>query len=299
MRQCSKLDKGGADRPPLCSVAASSAKTRESMEVKLAMKWSCRPGFLSAARVLGNLSRLRALQGRETRRGRGKTCAFNRAVMTSSATQWTATFQGKRPLQKGTDVYQEQENLWSDWKLYNNIVDLLSSNKVGFGTNGSEKNADRRKRANSSFNGSPVRNRACWTTEAFGGSRNSYFRALHSSLMSSTTIRRDTTMAVSFSQVSLSPTAKLKIRSFTKGCRESGTNLIFLHRWGGKVDSRRFVTVVWNERCPFSCFRHFFGFGCHNHSNSLPMYVAPRWSTAEYCAFAAFFDAPLRNWWET
>ena len=83
-----------------------------------------------------------------------------------------------------------------------------------------------------------------------------------------------------------SPAAKLKIRSFTKGCRESGTNLIFLHRWGGKVDSRRFVMVVWNERCPFSCFRHFFGFGCHNHSNSLPMYVAParRWSTAEYCA---------------
>ena len=57
-----------------------------------------------------------------------------------------------------------------------------------------------------------------------------------------------------------SPTAKLKIRPFSKGCRESGTNLIFLHRWGGKVDSRRFVMVVWNERCPFSCFRHYFGF---------------------------------------
>ena len=79
------------------------------------------------------------------------------------------------------------------------------------------------------------------------------------------------------------PAAKLKIRPFSKGCRESGTNLIFLHRWGGKVDSRRFAMVVWNEKCPFSCFRHFFGFGCHNHSNSLPMYVAParRWSTAE------------------
>ena len=77
-----------------------------------------------------------------------------------------------------------------------------------------------------------------------------------------------------------SPTAKLRIRPFSKGCRESGTNLIFLHRWGGKVDSRRFTMVVWDERCPFSCFRHFFGFGCHNHGNSLPMYVAParRWS---------------------
>ena len=78
----------------------------------------------------------------------------------------------------------------------------------------------------------------------------------------------------------LSPTAKLRIRPFSKGCRESGTNLIFLHRWGGKVDSRRLAMVVWDERCPFSCFRHFFGFGCHNHGNSLPMYVAParRWS---------------------
>ena len=82
------------------------------------------------------------------------------------------------------------------------------------------------------------------------------------------------------SHMSFSPTAKLRIRPFSKGCRESGTNLIFLHRWGGKVDSRRFAMVVWDERCPFSCFRHFFGFGCHNHGNSLPMYVAParRWS---------------------
>ena len=88
-----------------------------------------------------------------------------------------------------------------------------------------------------------------------------------------------------------SPTAKFRIPPFSKGCCESGTNLIFLHRWGGKVDSRRFVMVVWDERCPFSCFRHFFGFGCHNHSNSLSMYVAParRWSPVQlYCAFAAF-----------
>ena len=52
--------------------AASSAKTRESMELELAMKWNCRQGFFSAARVLGKLSRLRALQRREIRRGRGK-----------------------------------------------------------------------------------------------------------------------------------------------------------------------------------------------------------------------------------
>ena len=55
------------------------------------------------------------------------------------------------------------------------------------------------------------------------------------------------------------------------------------------------------ERCPFSCFRHFFDFSCHNHSNPLTMYVAPalRWSQVElWCAFAAFFDVPLRSWSE-
>ena len=52
--------------------------------------------------------------------------------MSTSATQCAAALQGKRPLQKGTDVYQEQENFWRDWKLHNNIIDLLSSDKVGF-----------------------------------------------------------------------------------------------------------------------------------------------------------------------
>ena len=37
-----------------------------------------------------------------------KTHAFSR--MSTSATQCAATLQGKRPLQKGTDVYREQEN---------------------------------------------------------------------------------------------------------------------------------------------------------------------------------------------
>ena len=63
---------------------------------------------------------------------REKTRAFNR--MSASATQCVATLQGKRPLQKGADVYQEQENFWSDWKLHNNIIDLLSSDKFGFWT---------------------------------------------------------------------------------------------------------------------------------------------------------------------
>ena len=42
------------------------------MEVELAIKRSYQQGFFFAARVLGKLSRLKALQRRETRRGRGK-----------------------------------------------------------------------------------------------------------------------------------------------------------------------------------------------------------------------------------
>ena len=55
--------------------------------------------------------------------------------------QCVATLQGKRPLQKDTGVYQEQENFWRDWKLHN-IIDLLSSDKVGFRTDGSAMSAD-------------------------------------------------------------------------------------------------------------------------------------------------------------
>ena len=54
--------------------------------------------------------------------------------MSTSTTQCAATLQRKPPLQKGKGVYQEQENFWRDWKLHNNIIDLLSSDKVGFRT---------------------------------------------------------------------------------------------------------------------------------------------------------------------
>ena len=77
------------------------------MEVKLVIKWS-QQGFFFAARVLGKLSRLKASRG-ERERTREKT--FSRMSMHTSATQCAATLQGKRPLQKGTDVYQEQETL--------------------------------------------------------------------------------------------------------------------------------------------------------------------------------------------
>ena len=77
---------------------------------------------------------------RDSERTREKTHAFNQ--MSTSATQCAVTLQGERPLKKGTDVYQEQENFWRDWKLHNNIIDLLSSDKVGFRTDGSEMSAD-------------------------------------------------------------------------------------------------------------------------------------------------------------
>ena len=77
---------------------------------------------------------------RDSERTQEKTHAFSR--MSTSATQCAATLQGKRPLQKGTDVYQEQENFSRDWKLRNNIIKLLSSDKVGFRTDVSEMSAD-------------------------------------------------------------------------------------------------------------------------------------------------------------
>ena len=60
--------------------------------------------------------------------------------MSASAAQCAATLQGKLPPKKGTDLYQEQENFRSDWKLYNKIIDLLRADEVGF-RNGSEMSA--------------------------------------------------------------------------------------------------------------------------------------------------------------
>ena len=54
---------------------------------------------------------------RDSERTREKTHAFI-IRMGTSATQCAATLQGKRPLQKGTDVYQEQENFWRDCVVY-------------------------------------------------------------------------------------------------------------------------------------------------------------------------------------
>ena len=129
------------DHSDFAPFAASSANTRESMEVELAIKWSCQQGFFFAARVLGKVSWLKALQRRETRRGRGKRHMLS--------VEWVLLRRSVRRhckenvlSKKGTDVYQEQENFWRDWKLHNNIIDLLSSDKVGFRTDGSEMSAD-------------------------------------------------------------------------------------------------------------------------------------------------------------
>ena len=85
-------------------VAASSANTRESMEVELAIKWSCQQGFFFAARVLGNLSRLKALQRRDRdRRGRGIRHMPVQWV-SISATQCAAKLQGN-VLSKRTQTF--------------------------------------------------------------------------------------------------------------------------------------------------------------------------------------------------
>ena len=78
---------------------------------------------------------------RDLERTREKTHAFGR--MSTSATHCAATLQGKRPLQKGTDVYQEQEKTEGTGSCTTTvIIDLLSSDKVGFRTDGSEMSAD-------------------------------------------------------------------------------------------------------------------------------------------------------------
>ena len=136
-RQRSKLDKGGAGRWPLwlcairCFVSKYEGKYRHKVE--LSTRVLCCPCFWEIVTVEG------LAEERDSERTREKTHAFSR--MSTSVTQCAATLQGKRP-PKGTGIYQEQENFWRDRKLHNNIIDLLSSDKVGFRTDGSEMSAD-------------------------------------------------------------------------------------------------------------------------------------------------------------
>ena len=94
------------DHSDFAPSAALSANTRESMEVL----GGARHKVESTLPVFwGNCHGRRPCRGeRDSERTREKTHAFSR--MSTSATQCAATLQGKRPLQKGTDVYQEQEN---------------------------------------------------------------------------------------------------------------------------------------------------------------------------------------------
>ena len=144
LRHRSKLDKGRANRRPRalrlsavrCFVSKNEGKygggARHEVELSTRVLLCC-PCFGEIVTVAG------LAEERDSERTREKTRAFSR-MMSTSATQCAATLQGKRPLRKGTDVYQEQENFWSDWKLHN-IIDLLSSGKVGFRTDGSEMSA--------------------------------------------------------------------------------------------------------------------------------------------------------------
>ena len=80
-----------------------------------------------------------------------------------------------------------------------------------------------------------------------------------------------------------SPTAKLKIRPFSKGCCESGTNLIFCTG----EEERQILDDSWwlfeMRGVRSAVFDTSSASGCHDHSNSLPMYVAP----ARRCALVA------------
>ena len=133
------LDKGGADRPLCtfrCFVSKDDGRDGDGArhEVELSTRvLRCCPRF-------GEFVTFEGLpEERDTEKTRETTCAFNR-MMSASAAQCAATLQGKLPPKKGTDLYQEQEDFRSDWKLYNKIIDLLRAEEVGF-RDGSEMSA--------------------------------------------------------------------------------------------------------------------------------------------------------------
>ena len=137
-----ELHKGGADRRPLwlctvrCFVGKYEGKYGDGArhKVESTRVLLCCPCF-------GNCHGWRPCRGERLGEDAGKDTCLQSNEYFCDAVCGDA-LQGKRPLQKCTDVYQEQENFWRDWKLHNNIIDLLSSDKVGFQTDGSGMSAD-------------------------------------------------------------------------------------------------------------------------------------------------------------
>ena len=106
--------------------AASSAKYEGKYGGGARHKMELSTSVLLCFLCFGEIVTVEGLvEERDSERTREKTPSVE--CMSTSATQCAATLQGKCLLQKGTDVYQEQENFWRDWKLHNNIFDLLSS----------------------------------------------------------------------------------------------------------------------------------------------------------------------------
>ena len=132
----------GRYRPPLCTFRCFVNKDDGKQGGGARHEVQLSTGVLRCYPCFGEFDTFEGLaEERDSEKRREKTRAFNR-MTSASGTQCAATLQGKRPLQKGTDVFQERESFWSDWKLYNNIIDLMSSDKVGFRTDGSEMSAD-------------------------------------------------------------------------------------------------------------------------------------------------------------
>ena len=75
----------------------------------------------------------------ESEKVRSQTSAFD-VLLSASAAQGAASARGKLPAKKGSEAYQRQDNFRSDWRLYNNIIDLLGTENVGF-RNGCEQTA--------------------------------------------------------------------------------------------------------------------------------------------------------------
>ena len=97
------------DHSDFAPFAASSANTHEGKygggarhKVESTRVLLCCPCFGKIVTVEG------LAEERDSERTRETTHAFSR--MSNSATQCAATLQGKRPLQKGTDVYHDRKN---------------------------------------------------------------------------------------------------------------------------------------------------------------------------------------------
>ena len=187
----------GRSTTTLHPFAASSAETTGSIEVQLAIKWSCRRGYFAAACVFGNLSRLRALQGREAPRRRQKnhmpsiewSDCFCDAVCAWWHCKGIVLSKGHRHLPRTGQLLERLEAV----KQHNQLAE-----QWGWLSDWWIRDECRQSRKEGCAEPCLLNDGGVWLWRI-----SRVFFSLHSPLMSNTTIRRDTSMVVSLSLVGL------------------------------------------------------------------------------------------------